>query len=95
MTTPKFTKEHFEFVADFFGPLMNHPTDIDEAADHLAKTNPNFKKDLFINRAVQAWEARHMDDEASAIQDNQSMIDSKLTTTYFEDEIKWLTKFGR
>jgi len=24
------------------------------------------------------------------MQDNESMTNSKLTTTYFEDEIKWL-----
>jgi len=90
VTAPKFTKQQFEFVADFFGPLMHHPSDIVEAAEHLAKTNPNFKKDLFMDRATQAWEARHLDEQHAEIQDNESMVESKLTTTYFEDEIKWL-----
>ena len=43
-----------------------------------------------MDRATQAWEARHLDEQHAEMQDNESMIDSKLTTTYFEDEIKWL-----
>ena len=70
---PRFTRQHFEFVADFFGPLMGHPSDINRMADHLDQTNPNFKRDMFLDRAVTAWEDKHI----TPHEDHQSMIDGK------------------
>ena len=74
---PKFTWQHFEFIADFFAPLMGHPTDINRIAEHLNNTNPNFKEDVFITRATQAWEDKHLKAMEDEQYDHDAMIDYK------------------
>jgi len=61
---PKFTKEHFEFVADFFGPLASSPSQITQMADALVNTNITFDRKKFEDRATEAWEAKYADDIA-------------------------------
>jgi len=57
---PNFTRQHFEFIADFFGPMMS-PTDAARVADALEDTNPKFKRSRFEDRFVSAWENAHAD----------------------------------
>lgn len=57
---PNFTRQHFEFIADFFGPLMT-PNQVGIVADEMSLTNPNFKRDRFEARFVSAWENAHAD----------------------------------
>ena len=61
---PKFTRQHFEFVADFFGPLVSSPSQITQMADALVDTNIEFNRQKFEDRATEAWEAKHADDIA-------------------------------
>ena len=75
---PKFTRQHFEFIADFFGPLMSHPTEAVDYADVLEKTNDGFKRELFENRAVVAWEKAHADSIEEAIDQEQAMLDKEI-----------------
>ena len=62
MTAPKFTKQQFEFVADFFGPLVSSPSQIKQMADALVDTNITFDRQKFEDRATEAWEAKYADD---------------------------------
>jgi len=48
----------YEDFADVIGPKV-WPTDLFDIADKLAQHNPNFNKDKFISRAVNAWEETH------------------------------------
>jgi|TARA_R100000482_G_C5120127_1_gene145233 hypothetical protein len=50
---------HFEYLADEVAPLMGWPSQIHIMADKLAKTNPRFDKEKFLERAIQAWEDKH------------------------------------
>ena len=59
---PKFTRQHFEFVADFFGPLVSSPSQITQMADALVDTNITFDRQKFEDRATEAWEAKYADD---------------------------------
>ena len=59
---PKFTRQHFEFVADFFGPLVSSPSQITQMADALVDTNITFDRKKFEDRATEAWEAKYADD---------------------------------
>lgn len=63
----KLSKQHFEFLADVMGPLVGWPSQLEEVADHLAKTNPRFNRAKFIHRATLQWElhyvAPEIDDE--------------------------------
>ena len=61
---PKFTRQHFEFVADFFGPLVSSPSQITQMADALVDTNITFDRQKFEDRATEAWEAKYVDDIA-------------------------------
>tara|TARA_R100000654_G_scaffold72333_1_gene104105 strand:- start:724 stop:933 length:210 start_codon:yes stop_codon:yes gene_type:complete len=58
---------HFIYLADEVAPLMGWPSQIQIMADKLAKTNPRFDKEKFLERAIQAWEEKHppqdIDDE--------------------------------
>ena len=59
-------QRHFEYIADKVAPLMGWPTQIHELADKLVETNPRFNKQKFLDRAIAAWEAAHvqeLDDE--------------------------------
>lgn len=58
-TAPKLTRQHFNFIADLFGPKM-FPTEIAEIADRLAETNPRFDRERFIDRATKAYEANNV-----------------------------------
>lgn len=69
---PRFTRQHFEFIADFFGPITC-PDGIVKMSEHLADTNPDFNAGRFTDRATSAWEAAHIDPH----EDNLSMIESK------------------
>ena len=62
--SPKFTRQHFEFVADFFGPLVSSPSQITQMAAALVDTNITFDRQKFEDRATGAWEAKHADDIA-------------------------------
>lgn len=76
---PRFTRQHFEFVADFFGPLMGHPSDINRMAEHLRDTNANFKEDRFVTRATQAWEDKHIKPMQDEQYDHDAMINGRLS----------------
>lgn len=52
------TKKDYELLADTIGPLV-WPTNLFEVADELAKANPKFDRDKFMQRAVTAWEEKH------------------------------------
>ena len=75
---PRFTRQHFEFIADVFGPLMTHPTQACDLADKLRVTNPNFNRDRFEARAVSAWEEVHADSIEDAIDQEQAMLDKEI-----------------
>ena len=64
---PRMTRAHYLFIADTLGPMVSWPSQIQTIADELARTNPRFNRERFINRAVKAWEANHkmpeIDDE--------------------------------
>ena len=70
---PKFTRQHFEFVADFFGPLVSSPSQITQMADALVDTNITFDRQKFEDRATGAWEDKHADD----IADGQRVLEDK------------------
>lgn len=57
--TPRMTRAHYNFIADTFGPMVSWPSHIHTMADELAKTNPRFNRERFIERAVAAWEKNH------------------------------------
>ena len=61
---PKFTRQHFEFVADFFGPLVSSPSQITQMADALVDTNITFDRQKYEDRATEAREAKYSDDIA-------------------------------
>ena len=69
--SPKFTRQHFEFVADFFGPLVSSPSQITQMADALVDTNITFDRQKFEDRATGAWEAKLADD----ITDGQRVLE--------------------
>jgi len=54
----KLTRQHFEFIADEFAPLLGWATDIKTMAAALRRTNPNFDADKFKKRALKNWEAK-------------------------------------
>jgi hypothetical protein len=65
--TMKMSLQHFEFIADTIAPKLSWPSHIAYIADELAKTNPNFNREKFCNRAEKAWWQAHpiveIDDE--------------------------------
>lgn len=76
--TPKFTRQHFEFIADFFGPTMSDPCQAVDYANILAETNPKFDRHRFEARAVAAWEEVHADSIEDAIDQEQAMLDREI-----------------
>jgi len=78
MTAPKFTRQHFEFIADFFGPLMSHPTEAVDYANVLTDTSITFDRKKFEDRAVVAWEKAHADSIEDAIDQEQAMLDREI-----------------
>tara|TARA_B100001094_G_C18119579_1_gene766061 strand:+ start:253 stop:534 length:282 start_codon:yes stop_codon:yes gene_type:complete len=75
---PKFTRQHTDFIADFFGPLMSHPTEAVDYADVLTDTNITFDRKKFEDRAVVAWEKAHADSIEDAIDQEQAMLDREI-----------------
>lgn len=49
-------RRHYEYIADEIAPLIAWPSQIQEMADRLANTNPNFNKEKFVERALTNWE---------------------------------------
>lgn len=56
---PRLSQQHFEFLADELGTIMEWPTALHDVADALAKTNPRFDRDKFLRRAMNVWEQTH------------------------------------
>jgi len=54
------TRKHFEWVADSIAPMVNSPLVIEQIADDLASMNPRFNRNKFVERAVKAWEDKHL-----------------------------------
>jgi len=52
------TRQHVEFIADEFAPLLGWANDVETMTDALRKTNPNFDADKFKKRALKNWEAK-------------------------------------
>jgi len=63
MGIPKFTRQHFELLADTIAPMMFSPTDIERMADILAHTNDKFDRKKFVRRATEAWEEKNLQPE--------------------------------
>ena len=63
----RLTRQHYEFLADLVGPMVEWPSRLHSVADKLESTNPRFDRDKFIRRATQAWEDNYdiptIDDE--------------------------------
>ena len=59
-STPKFTRRDFEFIADYIMPHMSWATGIEQVADELKRTNPNFDWDKFVDRPTKNWEEEHL-----------------------------------
>jgi hypothetical protein len=61
MTEPRFTRQHFQFLAEWIKDLApsncihdeDGPRVADSLADALATTNPNFNRERFINAATE------------------------------------------
>ena len=53
---PKMTRQHYEFIADMIGPMVGFPSHLLVMADELEKTNPQFNRKKFLDRATKAWE---------------------------------------
>ena len=58
-STPKFTRRDFEFIADYIMPHMSWATGIEQVADELKRTNPNFNRDKFVDLATKVWEEHY------------------------------------
>ena len=58
-STPKFTRRDFEFIADYIMPHMSWATGIEQVADDLKRTNPNFNRDKFVDRATKVCEEHY------------------------------------
>ena len=54
----KLTRQHFEFIADEFAPLLGWATDIKTMTAALKRANPNFDAEKFEKRAYKNWEAK-------------------------------------
>ena len=54
----KLTRQHFEFIADEFAPLLGWANDVETMTDALKRTNPNFDAEKFKKRAYKNWEAK-------------------------------------
>lgn len=53
------TRGHYNFIADTIGPMVAWPSHLHLIADELARTNPRFNREKFIERATKAWEDRN------------------------------------
>ena len=85
MANPKFTSRDFEFLADKITPHLQWPTGIEKIADELAKTNPRFNRDKWVNRATNVWE-EHAIEQLDEIYQAQILAES---SNDFDDEIPY------
>ncbi len=58
-----FFRRHYEFLAEQVGPLLSTPTDAERLADVLEKDNPEFKRGVFVSKAISYWEKRNLEVE--------------------------------
>ncbi len=58
---PTMTRQHFEFIADAVGKEV-YPPRMEEIADLIAKSNPKFDRQKFIDRAEKAWLDAHKEE---------------------------------
>ena len=56
----KATRQHFEYIADNFAPLVSSPIVIEKIADDLEKLNDKFNRDKFLARAIANWEKQNL-----------------------------------
>ena len=52
----KLSRKHFEFIADTIAPMLANPVFVEDIADKLEDTNPNFNREIFTQRALKNWE---------------------------------------
>lgn len=52
----KLSRQHFEFIADTIAPMLANPVFVEDIADKLEDTNPNFNREIFTQRALRNWE---------------------------------------
>jgi hypothetical protein len=52
----KLSRQHFEFIADTIAPMLANPVFVEDIADKLEDTNPNFNREIFTQRALKNWE---------------------------------------
>lgn len=54
------TRQHFEYIADNFAPLVSSPIVIEQIADDLEKLNKKFNRKKFLKRAIANWEKKNL-----------------------------------
>ena len=84
-STPKFTRRDFEFLADVITPHLNWATGIEKIADELARTNPRFNRDKWVNRATNVWE-EHAIEQLAEIHQAEILAES---SNDIDDEIPY------
>ena len=84
-STPRFTRRDFEFLADHITPHLHWPTGIEKIADELARTNPRFNRDKWVNRATNVWE-EHAVEQLAEIHNAQVFAES---SNDLDDEIPY------
>ena len=52
----KLSRQHFELIADTIAPMLANPVFVEDIADKLEDTNPNFNREIFTQRALKNWE---------------------------------------
>ena len=56
----KLSRQHFEFSADTIAPMLANPVFVEDIADKLEDTNPNFNREIFTQRALKNWENQNI-----------------------------------
>jgi hypothetical protein len=64
-STQIFQKRHFEFIARHLREVAAPPHVVEAWADNLRRTNPEFKRDRFIEWASTPADLDHEEDEAN------------------------------
>ena len=54
------TRQHFEYIADNFAPLVSSPIVIEQIADDLELLNDRFNRKKFLARAIAKWEQKNL-----------------------------------
>ena len=52
----KLSRQHFEFIEEEIAPMLANPVFVEDIADKLEDTNPNFNREVFTQRALKNWE---------------------------------------